>query len=466
MKLLSLKITSDFRNLKGVNLQFDPANDTYVIIGNNGTGKTNILEALSSVFSVLLAHSQDFLFSFVLRYNIGDVEYWVRHKIDTKTTEYKKNNEVVNEAGMTYPNRIVCNYSGEDTRMWNNYYKKPNEDYMNSVRTAAAPDVLSMVYIDKTMWKYVLLCMLTTRNMNVAFDRFLKEKLHIASDGINTVEMKLDEAKLRRWRAENQITLFLNQLRHRLGSNEVLASSNVEDFNPNEDDARELFNKFIGASQVIDSLNIYYNQGIESAFLSEGEKKMMVILFILEAIADERTLISAALKCFQKQGKYVDLAFEYIPCGGASNVKAFAQKFTPKEGQTVIAFFDGDKAGESSMNNVIPCTLSGKTQWDVGNFGKARKNGNTWFSFYPPYARRRNKEHFNVEDYFTCKLFRKYIFSFSSLDTVKGKEGLKSILDKDCKKGNIDSTFYEKFSTLFDHIKAIKDAEKAGQIIL
>lgn len=198
MKLLSLKITSDFRNLKGVNLQFDPANDTYVIIGNNGTGKTNILEALSSVFSVLLAHSQDFLFSFVLRYNIGDVEYWVRHKIDTKTTEYKKNNEVVNEAGMTYPNRIVCNYSGEDTRMWNNYYKKPNEDYMNSVRTAAAPDVLSMVYIDKTMWKYVLLCMLTTRNMNVAFDRFLKEKLHIASDGINTVEMKLDEAKLRR----------------------------------------------------------------------------------------------------------------------------------------------------------------------------------------------------------------------------------------------------------------------------
>ncbi len=573
MKLLSLKITSDFRNLKGVNLQFDPANDTYVIIGNNGTGKTNILEALSSVFSVLLAHSQDFLFSFVLRYNIEDVEYWVKHKIDTKTTEYKKNNEVVNEAGMTYPSRIVCNYSGEDTRMWNNYYKKPNEDYMNSVRTAAAPDVLSMVYIDKTMWKYVLLCMLTTRNMNVAFDQFLKEKLHIASDGINTVEMKLDEAKLRRWRADNQITLFLNQLRHRLGSNEVLASSNVEDFNPNEDDARELFNKFIGASQVIDSLNIYYNQGIESAFLSEGEKKMMVILFILEAIADERTLvlmdepdshlhisrkaelnemfhqmehrsniitshsptltasfeksakesiimldrnadgkikvidrgivnlvekltegiwtsqkqnlflashddilivegptdetfISAALKCFQKQGKYVDLAFEYIPCGGASNVKAFAQKFTPKEGQTVIAFFDGDKAGESSMNNVIPCTLSGKTQWNVGNFGKARKNGNTWFSFYPPYARRRNKEHFNVEDYFTCKLFRKYIFSFSSLDTVKGKEGLKSILDKDCKKGNIDSTFYEKFSTLFDHIKAIKDAEKAGQIIL
>lgn len=572
MKLLSLKITSDFRNLKGINLQFNPVNDTYVIIGNNGTGKTNILEALSSVFSVLLAHSQDFLFSFVLRYNIEDIEYRVKHQIETNTTEYKKNDEVVNETEMTYPNRIVCNYSGEDTRMWNNYYRKPNEDYMNSVRTAVAPDALSMVYIDKTMWKYVLLCMLAQRSFNVAFDQFLKEKLHIATDGIDTIKIVLDQAKLGRWRVENQITLFLSQLRHRLGNDEVLTSSDVEDFNPNEDDARELFNKYIGASQVIENLNIYYNQGVEAALLSEGEKKMMVILFILEAIADERTLvlmdepdshlhisrkaelnkmfhqmehrsniitshsptltasfekngkesiimldrnadgnatvikkdivnlvekltegiwtsqkqnlflashddiliiegptdetfISAALKSFQEQGRYEDLSFEYIPCGGASNVKAFAQKFTPKEGQTVIAFFDGDDAGEKSMNNVIPCTLSSK-KWDVENFGKARKNGNTWFSFYPPYARRRNKEHFNVEDYFTCKLFRKYILSFNSLDTVKGKEGLKNILDKDCKKGNIDSVFYEKFSTLFDHIKAIKDAEKAGHKLL
>lgn len=50
MKLLALKITSEFRNLEGLNLRFDSTNDTYVIIGNNGTGKTNILEALSSVF--------------------------------------------------------------------------------------------------------------------------------------------------------------------------------------------------------------------------------------------------------------------------------------------------------------------------------------------------------------------------------------------------------------------------------
>lgn len=50
MKLISLKVKSDFRNLNGLKLSLSEENDTYVLIGNNGTGKTNILEALSSVF--------------------------------------------------------------------------------------------------------------------------------------------------------------------------------------------------------------------------------------------------------------------------------------------------------------------------------------------------------------------------------------------------------------------------------
>lgn len=569
MKLLSLKISSEFRNLKGISLQFDPSNDTYVIIGNNGSGKTNILEALSSIFSVLLSHTQNFHFGFTIRYQINEDVFRVKYQQETNTTEYQKNDVVVKESDMDFPNRIVCNYSGEDNRMWKDYYKDPYEKYMDSVRTAVAPEKLSMVYVDRTKWQFILLCMLAVRQENTAFDKFLSEKLHITPNGIDRIEMILDEATLSRWRVQNQITLFLNQLQSRLRPNGSLSSSNVEDFNPNDDDARELFYKYVGASQVLD-LKIYYNNGVESAFLSEGEKKMMVILFILETIADERTLvlmdepdshlhisrkaelnemfhhmehrsniitshsptltasfeknskdsiimldrkadgkaevidkeivnlvekltegiwtsqkqnlflsshddilivegptdeifISAALKYFQAQGQYKDLSFEFIPCGGASNVKAFAQKFNPKEGQTVIGFFDGDKAGIDNMNIVVPCNLGKNVKWDIANFGKARKNGKAWFSFYPPYPRRKDKNHFNVEDYFTCQLFRKYIFSFSSLDTIKGRDGLKSKLQDDCLKGRIDGKFFKKFCTLFDHIKAIKEAEKAGE---
>ena len=569
MKLLSLKISSEFRNLKGINLQFDPSNDTYVIIGNNGSGKTNILEALSSIFSILLSHTQNFLFGFTIRYQINEDVFRVKYRQETNTTEYQKNGIAVNESDMDFPNRIVCNYSGEDNRMWEDYYKEPYEKYMESVRTAVAPERLSMVYIDRTKWQFILLCMLSARNYNIAFDKFLSEKLQIAPNGLDRIEMTLDEATLSRWRVRNQITLFLDQLQTRLKSYGSLSSSNLEDFNPNDDDARELFYKYVGASQVL-GLKIYYNHGIDAAFLSEGEKKMMVILFILETIADERTLvlmdepdshihisrkeelnemfhhmehrsniitshsptltasfeknskdsiimldrkadgkvevidkeivnlvekltegiwtsqkqnlflsshddilivegptdeifITAALKHFQNQGLYKELSFEFIPCGGASNVKVFAQKFNPKEGQTVIGFFDGDKAGIDNINIVVPCSLGKKVKWDITNFGKARKYGKTWFSFYPPYPHRRDKDNFNVEDYFTCQLFRKYIFSFSSLDTIKGRDGLKIKLQDDCSKGRIDGRFFNKFSTLFDHIKAIKEAEKTGK---
>ena len=93
MKLLYLQINSDFRNLKGLKLELSPDTDTYVIIGNNGTGKTNILEALSSIFSVLLSHSTNFLFSFVLRYKLDEDIYVITHETQSKKTIYKKNSQ-------------------------------------------------------------------------------------------------------------------------------------------------------------------------------------------------------------------------------------------------------------------------------------------------------------------------------------------------------------------------------------
>ena len=52
MKLISLKILSEYRNLNGVELKFNPQTNTYVLIGNNGAGKSSLLEAVSSIFSI------------------------------------------------------------------------------------------------------------------------------------------------------------------------------------------------------------------------------------------------------------------------------------------------------------------------------------------------------------------------------------------------------------------------------
>lgn len=564
MKLLSLKIKSDFRNLKGLKLSLSEDNDTYVLIGNNGTGKTNILEALSSVFSSLLLKTP-FEFSFVLLYKLADDKYRVEHDITDGRIKYRKNDIVVEESDMAYPNRIICNYSGEDTRLWENYYKVPYEDYIRGIKRRTARDILKMVYIDRSMWRYVLLCMISARGENQAFDNFLSQKLYIRPEDEVTVKMRIDEGKLGGWH-DNQVKQLVQMVSARLHEIDSDFSTDITVFNPLGDEPRELFSKYVGADDLIIDVTISYHDGVEVGYLSEGEKKMMVILFILEALADERTLvlmdepdshihisrkaelndmfnsmshrsnlitshsptltakfrsdtiimldrksdgkveiidkknvdlvsrltdgiwtaqrqniflashddiilvegssditfIKAALDFFKSQGQYANLSFEFIPCGGASHMKDFASIFKPKNGQMVFGFLDADKAGRESMHKVIKCTDAGAKEWDVKKFGKARKSGDVWFSFYPVWKRKKNIENFNVEDYFTCKLFRKYIFSFSSLDTIKGKDSLKTKLEDDCKKGRIAPIYFEKFSTLFDHILAIKDAEASG----
>lgn len=289
MKLISLKVKSDFRNLNGLKLSLSEKNDTYVLIGNNGTGKTNILEALSSVFSSLLLKTP-FKFSFVIVYKINDDTYRVAHDIEHNQTEYKKNNVVVTEGEMVYPNRIICNYSGEDTRLWDNYYQEPYENYIKTIKRRTAYESLKMVYIDRTMWRYVLLCMISAREQNHAFDDFLTKKLNIKPEDSVSIEMHIDRTKMGSWH-DNQVKQLIQIISNRqeeIGSN---TSSDITVFNPLDDQPRDLFSKYVGANDLISSLTISYHDGVEAGYLSEGEKKMMVILFILEALSDELTLV-------------------------------------------------------------------------------------------------------------------------------------------------------------------------------
>ena len=43
IELTRLKIISDFKNLKGLDINFKQGLDTYVLIGNNGSGKSSMM---------------------------------------------------------------------------------------------------------------------------------------------------------------------------------------------------------------------------------------------------------------------------------------------------------------------------------------------------------------------------------------------------------------------------------------
>ena len=181
-------------------------------------------------------------------------------------------------------------------------------------------------------------------------------------------------------------------------------------------------------------------------------------IIFTEGPTDEDYL-SAALKAFQSSGEYSDLAFEFMPCGGASQLECLSKRFIPKSGQTLFAFWDWDDAGEKAMKKIFD---KFNTKED---FPRACKANNVWFAFYP--RRKRAKagwpDGFNVEDYFIKTILKRYFLSFSSLNTLLSKDTFKQKLAKDCRDGKYSYKDLRHFHLVFDLIKEIEQADQRGE---
>lgn len=286
IELTKLKILTDFKNLKGLDIDFKQGLDTYVLIGNNGSGKSSILEALSYIFGWLYHPEGAISFDFGLTYKIDDVRIVVSQRngiIKTRVNGSEVGHDVIRANYL--PSRIICNYSGEDKRMKDLYYKKPFEDYIDKLISAGGKNDLKMVFIDKDLWEIILLIMIACREQEPVFDSFLSETLHINS--IDDITIHFDNKKLEGWQ-DNPTSFYIRQIAPNIDEKGNIP---VDKLNPGNNLPITLFNQWNGARPIIKDLNITYNGGIDASMLSEGEKKLMVVFFILEAIADERSIV-------------------------------------------------------------------------------------------------------------------------------------------------------------------------------
>lgn len=287
MKLISLKILSDFRNLKGVELKFNARSNTYVLIGNNGAGKSSILEALSSIFYTLFnGGSPVFEFCFTLAYDFDGHKVSIANK-PGKALKMTIDKVEVDRTGIDpiLPQRVICNYSGEEMRIKQRYYLPLWQQYERRLKTAAGMNPLRMVFVDKDLWKIILYVMIAQRARYESFDKFLTETLGIHT--IDRIAMSINVEALEDWR-ENPVSFYMRRLAGRVQGDGTIA---MADMNPDDDEALTMFNNLSSAQSLIKWLDIIFNGSVDSQYLSEGEKKMMVVLFILEVISDERSLV-------------------------------------------------------------------------------------------------------------------------------------------------------------------------------
>jgi len=557
MRLQRLKINTRFKNLEDFEIDFSNKEGITVLIGNNGSGKSNILEAISSVFAGLYNNSRNPSFEYELSYTKDT--YNVEVKFEGGNYETKVNGVITLLRPEHLPNQIIASYSGEESRLWDEYYWPFYKDYIDAIKGATVPDS-ELIFINKFYWNIALL-VLHFYDFGVFTDirDFCKDTLGI--DAINSITFGFDIPKLNTWSA-NPVKNMVETLNP---TNEASITITLEDFKNRLNFINEIdLFKYLAAAfmpkddKVITKIEIDYNTGLKAESLSEGEKKLLLIMLILEVIGDENSLIlldepdshihlsnkvqiekllkayanreniltthsptlthnfdlkhitmlskkannDAQVEEMEKQkivyeltkgiwsyqeqniflnsqkdillvegktdevflkkaltvlklteSRYANLEFEYLPCGGSDGVKLLTEKFTPKEGQHIIAFFDSDQSGWSAINKIFNRTNT--NAYNNGNFNKYRKKGEIWISIYPIRQWYRGGLNFNVEDYFSKNLLNQYVLSsFKGLDSIVTKNQVKRLLEKDCNR--FPDHEFRHFKNVFDLILEIK----------
>lgn len=330
MKLKRLEIKK-YKNLIDFSADFESGKGLSILIGNNGSGKSNVLEAISGIFVNAYSAKAIHKFVYSLTYEINGKEvkleqtiYRCQYYVDGKVIAVKE----LALRGLL-PTNVIALYSGEDKRWWHNYYEPFYLKFTRDIN-AGTSNTLSpkMYYINKYYWDIALLSLV----YSTAEDdkQFLKKT--IGRDTVDHILLFYTQNVERHCKSEllksflQSVNLFSEHSKGPDGEPVYLyamtkesifdtygvrvfedfaamknfymfadakfLNNKPEEFNYYE---KQLFDYFVQAympkdKKVIKNIELIYN-GFSAKDLSEGEKKLILIRSILSFVADENSLI-------------------------------------------------------------------------------------------------------------------------------------------------------------------------------
>jgi predicted ATPase len=244
--------THHFKNLKDVTIDFDQDHWVTVLIGWNGTGKSNVLEALAIIFRDLIAGKRSPAFAFQLTYRMGTgnasrriyidgdpdrhKEPFIIYVVSESTARHEDSLKIISDANgpigekvrlsqfladdaLHLPRYIFSYYSGESQRM-REVFRSYVEIYDSKLRRGEDPGPKRLFYALPVHSQFVLLAFLIQRSDVVR--TFLLEHLALDPDeGIESVlfvlrqppwKSKAADGDPRFWNARGVVSDFLSRL--------------------------------------------------------------------------------------------------------------------------------------------------------------------------------------------------------------------------------------------------------------
>lgn len=296
MKLQRLHIKG-FRNIDDLDLDLSDQNGLSVLIGNNGSGKSNILEAVVAIFASLYSKSKRFTPSFDY-----DIEYTLHEEL-TKVSKIGDrifvNDTETNKkelSKLALPKNIIACYSGETLRLQEDYFKPFRRHFVHDIiRNKSELNSLRLLFINKDMWDISLLVLfLHDLDVFTEVKEFCHNVLNIKR--ITSIHFDLASNHLTKANATKQLIDAISP------KGDKSVTKTVEEFSSIIERLgmtimKEVFMAlYVGLySHAIKSIDIELEskggKSFKANLLSEGEKKLLSVFTMLEVLGDESSLM-------------------------------------------------------------------------------------------------------------------------------------------------------------------------------
>ena len=314
MKLKSLYIKK-YKNLSPLTIDFESGNGLTMLVGNNGSGKSNVLEAISGIFHDLFKEKdgRKITCDYKLEYNLNEVNCKIEQTdgfLRCYGPKFKRREYFIEENA---PNNIIGLYSGEEDRLWTSFYESYYKAYIRRIKTNQHQERMRLMLINKYYWNVALLTLLLSDNETLK--PFIENELGITSiskivlkfnfkyfDDVNellkTFIDKINpdhKSKIECSLEELRNSIFYSVLTDENGNilvdengNKLLAEIGITD--------AEVFQNLTQAympkkEKIIRDIIIQIEDDVTVEQLSEGEKKLILVKTVLEILSDEKTLI-------------------------------------------------------------------------------------------------------------------------------------------------------------------------------
>lgn len=287
MKIKHLQI----KNYKNLDADLAHESDLIAIIGNNGSGKSNMLEAISQIFRSLYRNSYKIDFDYSIEY-ITSKNNKVRIDKKGSARNFHVDDKPMVDISVYLPQKVVAIYSGEADRLYGDCYGPFYLEFVRNINKASAQgtdysNLPRMLYLNKFYWHLSLLSLLVSDAPDNK--RFIKEVLKI--DSVEKIKFDFQKKNYAEYN-DNLALQFVKEI----DSKDEYEVDELKKVLADKGYVPDDLYKFLylaytpGDSKIVNDIIIRFNKHLSVVDLSEGEKKLLLIKAAFEFAAQEDSL--------------------------------------------------------------------------------------------------------------------------------------------------------------------------------